>query len=382
MHTIDIIDIMKSKNNFRILEQYKEHFDYSDSPLLIYWESTRACELACTHCRAEAVPFRHPNELRTQEVKNFFDDVKTFKSKVAPKIVVTGGDPLLRPDLFELLNYASEIGLELSVTPAGTKRLNIEILKKIKDSGVKSLGLSLDGSCAEKHDSIRQVKDSFKLTAQACRIAVDLGFDVQINSIVSDETLNDIPAIYQLIKHWGIARWALFFLIATGRGQQLSEITDEQSERFMNYLNQLIPQSDFPIKTTEAHHFRRIVYNKMKNRGMSDEQILQTPVGRGFGIRDANGIVFVSHTGEVYPSGFLPLKAGSLRDQSINQIYCNSELFKSLRNTDNLRGKCARCEFKLICGGSRSRAYSESGDVLESDPLCIYESSNDISMMG
>ncbi len=361
-----------SSPGFRILEQYKERFVYSSAPLLIYWESTRACELACTHCRAEAAPFRHPKELKTEEVKKFFDDIKLFKGSMSPKLIITGGDPLLRPDLFEILEYARKIELDVSVTPAGTKRLDEALLKKLKDAGVRSLGLSLDGSCAEKHDSIRQVQDSFKHTTKACRIAVDLGFDVQINTIVSEETLNDIPATYELIKPWGITRWALFFLIATGRGQHLSEITEEQSERFLNYLYRLIPQSAFPIKTTEAHHFRRIAYNKMKNRGLTDDQILRTPVGRGFGIRDANGIVFISHTGDVYPSGFLPLKAGSLKENSINQIYCNSDLFKSLRDTDNLQGKCGTCEFRLICGGSRARAYASKLDPLQSDTLCIY----------
>ncbi len=372
---IDQLILFKSD----LVGSFPQEFIFDDAPLLVYWGSTRACDLACIHCRAEAVPFRSPNELKTAEVKTLFNQLATFEGDQKPRIVITGGDPLMRPDLYELIEYGAEIRLDISVTPAGTERLTENVLKKIKFSGATGLGLSLDGSNAFKHDSIRMVAGSFDRTSEACRAAVGLGFPVQINSMVTNETLADIPEIFELIKSWGIARWALFFLIPTGRGQTLSEITAQQSERFLNDLCKIMATSPFPIKTTEAHHFRRIAYLKMKNRGLSDQQILHSPLGRGFGIRDANGIVFISHTGEVNPSGFLPLVTDNVRRTPITEIYKNNPIFKSLRNLDELKGKCGRCEFRAICGGSRSRAYALTGDALESDSLCIYDSSNAVA---
>ena len=350
-----------------------QRFDYKQAPLLIYWEATRACDLACIHCRAEAVGRRHPLELRTEEVRQLLQQISTFGWPRLPHLVVTGGDPLQRPDLFELIAYGRGLGIPISVTPAGTPRLTADVIEQLQVAGVSSLGLSLDGSNSDLHDAFRGEQGSFRWTVEGAQAARAIGLPVQINTMVTAQTAADIPVIYEVVKELGIARWALFFLIATGRGQALEGITPAESERFLNWLWRLAPEAPFPIKTTEAHHYRRIAFLKMRSRGMSMEAILQSPVGRGFGIRDGNGIVFVSHTGMVYPSGFLPLAAGNVRRQNLVDIYRHSKLFRSLRDPDRLQGKCGRCEFRALCGGSRARAYADSGNPLAADDLCPYQ---------
>lgn len=350
-----------------------EQFVYRQAPLLIYWEATRACELACIHCRAESVSQRHPLELRTEEVRQLLEQISTFGWPRLPHLVITGGDPLQRPDLFELIAYGRGLGIPVSVTPAGTARLTPAVVERLQAAGVSSLGLSLDGSNDDLHDAFRGEPGSFRWTVEGAQAARAAGLPVQINTMVTAQTVEDIPAIYDVVKELGIARWALFFLIATGRGEALEGITPAESERFLNWLWRLVRDAPFPIKTTEAHHYRRIAYLKMRSRGLSTEGVLESPVGRGFGIRDGNGIVFVSHTGTVYPSGFLPLAAGNVRKQNLVDIYRHSKLFRSLRDPDRLKGKCGRCEFRGLCGGSRARAYAESGDPLAADSLCPYQ---------
>jgi AdoMet-dependent heme synthase len=347
-------------------------FLYDRAPMLVYWESTRACDLACVHCRAEATTWRSPLELRTEEVRDLLGQIAAFGER-PPHLVITGGDPLQRPDLFELIAHGRALGLPVSVTPAGTARLTAEVIGRFKDAGVNALGLSLDGSDAARHDAFRGEPGSFAWTVAGIRRAVEQDLPVQVNTMVTARTVEDIPGIYDVLRALGIPRWALFFLISTGRGATLRGITAEESELFLNRLWRLVPDAPFPIKTTEAHHYRRIAFMNMHRRGLSAAEITRTPVGRGFGIRDGNGVVFVSHTGAVYPSGFLPLSAGNVRRQSLVDIYRDSRLFRQLRDVDQLQGKCRRCEFRALCGGSRARAYAETGDPMAADALCLYE---------
>lgn len=349
-------------------------FTHDHAPRLVYWESTQSCALACVHCRAAAMARRHPDELNTGEARKLLDQIAAFGSDPAPHLVITGGDPLNRPDLFELIDYGTQLGLSISVTPAGTAALTPEIIRQFHQAGVASLALSLDGSTPALHDAFRGVDGSYNWTLNGARNIIAHGIPLQINTMVTAETLTDIPAIYEVVKKLGITRWALFFLIATGRGSSLAEITPAESERLLNWFAEVNhdPTKSFMIKTTEAHHFRRIAVQRMQRR-LSDDMIMQTPLGRGFGIRDGNGIVFVSHRGEVYPSGFLPLESGNVRRDSLVNIYRHSPLFQALRDPDQLKGKCGDCPFRGLCGGSRARAYAATGDPLESDPLCIYQ---------
>jgi AdoMet-dependent heme synthase len=348
-------------------------FTFDRAPMLIYWEATRACDLACIHCRAEAVALRHPLELKTAEVQALLHQIAGFGGPHLPHLVVTGGDPLNRPDLHELIRHACSLGIPVSVTPAGTPKLTEVAIRGLREAGASGLGLSLDGSDSARHDAFRGEPGSFDWTVNGIRSARSLGLPVQANTMVTAETLDDIPAIYELMRALDISRWALFFLIATGRGASLRSLQPVESERFLNWLWQQAPTAPFPIKTTEAHHYRRIAYLKLQRRGVSPQQILELPVGRGFGIRDGNGIVFVSHTGDIYPSGFLPLAAGNVRRDDLVAVYRHGELFRRLRDPDQLQGKCGRCEFRALCGGSRARAYAESGDPLAADSLCPYE---------
>jgi radical SAM protein with 4Fe4S-binding SPASM domain len=218
------------------------------------------------------------------------------------------------------------------------------------------------------------VDGSFQWTMEAARAIVARKLPLQIKTMVTAQTLGDLPAIYETLRDVGITRWALFFLIATGRGRSLLQVTPGQSEKLLGWLAQLSrdPATPFLIKTTEAPHYRRIAFRRMAQR-MTPEQIEATPVGRGFGIRDGNGVVFVSFMGQVYPSGFLPLSAGNVRRESLVDVYRNSDLFRSLHDANQLKGKCGRCAFRTICGGSRARAYAATGDPLEADPLCPYQ---------
>ena len=347
---------------------------YGHAPQLVYWEATRACELACVHCRADALVRRSPDELTTAEAQTLLEQIAAFGGPRLPQLVITGGDPLQRPDLFDLIAYGRGLGLSISVTPAGTARLTPELIAAFVQAGVNSLALSLDGSDAPRHDAFRGVAGSYDWTLNAARAIVAAGIPLQINSMVTATTAADLPALYTAMTGLGITRWALFFLISTGRGRGLAEVTPKQSERLLNWVWQLAanPTTPFAIKTTEAHHYRRIAFTKLARRS-DNADIAARPVGRGFGIRDGNGIVFVSHTGEVYPSGFLPLATGNVRASTLAAVYRDHPLFRSLRDADQLQGKCGDCPFRRICGGSRARAYAATGDPLGSDPLCPYQ---------
>lgn len=344
---------------------------FEQRPLLVYWELTQACDLACKHCRAEAIPRRHPGELSTGEAKRLLRELRGFGDP-PPHVVMTGGDVMHRPDLFELIDYAVGLGLPVSVAPSGTTRLTPEAIREFQELGVQSMSLSLDGSNAQRHDEFRGVPGCFAWTLRAAQAIREAGIPLQINTLVTAETLEDLPSMYELLKGLDIARWSLFFLVQVGRGRTLRSITAVQAERLFHRLYEWAQEAPFALKTTEAMHFRRVAYQRMRLEGLSPEEIRRTSIGRGFGIRDGNGILFISHLGEIYPSGFLPRSAGNVRRQSPVEVYRESELFRSLRDPQGFKGKCGRCEFNRICGGSRARAYAATGDPLESDPLCAY----------
>lgn len=330
---------------------------------MAYWEVTQACDLACRHCRANAVPHRDPLELSTHEGEQLLRALSTFGAR-NPHLVVTGGDPLRRPDIYHLASYAAGLGLAVSVTPSGTPLLTREAIARLKAAGVRSLAFSLDGSTAERHDRIRGVPGSFERTVAAIRWSLEQSVPVQVNTLVSSETAADLELIYRLVSEQRVQRWAVFFLIGTGRGAMLSEVAPGESETILEWLWDRSQRQPPVIKTTEAHHFRRI--DALKH-GRSAH------IKQAWGIRDGAGIMFISHRGDIYPSGFLPIRAGNVRRDDPVAVYREAQIFRRLRDPDALKGKCGRCEFRVICGGSRARAYAATGDPLESDPLCAYE---------
>ncbi len=338
----------------------------------IYWEMTQACALACRHCRAEAMPSPHPDQLSFEDSVAFLRQIPDF-GEPKPHLILTGGDPLERQDLYPLIDEAHSLGIPLSITPAATAALKRETFEKLKKHGVAGLGLSLDGSTASRHDSIRGVPGTFDRTLQAMRWAQELELPLQVNTLVSEETVDDIPAIYELLKPYTPARWSLFFLISVGRGKVLASLPPTESEELMRWVYQTAKTSPFIIATTEAPSFRRVALEEMRSEGMTGEQIKRSAPFRSFGIRDGNGVMFVSHTGDICPAGFLPVAAGNVKRDRLTEIYRHSPIFESLHDPSQFEGRCGHCEYHTLCGGSRARAYEATGDILASDPLCTYE---------
>jgi AdoMet-dependent heme synthase len=277
---------------------------------------------------------------------------------------------------------ATERGIGCSLAPAATPLLTKEVLASLHEAGIQNISLSIDGSDAERHDGFRGVAGTFEKTLQAAKWANEVGLPIQVNTLVTDETLPDLPAVYELLTRMDVMRWSLFMLITTGRGSELKEISPAESERLNLWLLDLAKTAPFQVKTTEATHYRRQAIKAWHAAGMDDESITKTSVGRGFGIRDGNGIVFVSHDGTVNPSGFLPIPLGNVRTSSIVDLYRDHETMKALRTPEGFKGRCGMCEYARVCGGSRARAYMWTGDPLESDPLCPYVPSGNVPAYG
>lgn len=346
--------------------------DYSRTPLNIYWEMTQACALACRHCRATAVPEPHPRELNFAEGVALLNQILEFGDPL-PQLILTGGDPLQRADLYELIDEARKLGIGVSITPAATPALTHEVLVRLKEHSVDGLGLSLDGSTAQRHDSIRGVPGTFDRTMQAIRWAQELEMPLQVNTLASAETAADVPAIYELLKPFAVSRWSLFFLISVGRGKVLQPLAPEDGEKLMGWVHQTSNDAPFTVATTEAPSYRRVALERMRGQGLNGDQIKRSGAYRGFGIRDGHGIMFVSNTGDICPAGFLPLVAGNVRTDRVADIYRNAPVFQSLHDPTQFQGRCGYCEYHALCGGSRARAFEATGNPLESDPFCTYQ---------
>jgi radical SAM protein len=290
-----------------------------------------------------------------------------------PQLILTGGDPLMRPDLFDLLDEARKLGIGVSITPAATPALTRDVLVRLKIHGVEGLGLSLDAATAELHDSIRGVPGTFDRTLQAMRWAQELEMPLQVNTLIAAETVSALPAVYELLKSLGVARWSLFFLISVGRGKVLQPLAPEEAETLMGWIYRTSRVAPFVVATTEAPSYRRVALETMRIEGMNADEIKRSGAYRSFGIRDGHGIVFVSHTGEICPAGFLPLVTGNIRHDSLVDIYRNSPTFQSLHDPATFEGRCGVCQYHMLCGGSRSRAFEATGDALAADPLCTHE---------
>lgn len=377
-----------------------QSIDFNERPFVVIWENTRACDLACVHCRAAAQPKRSQFELTTEQGFRLIDQI----ADLGPRIfVITGGDPLKREDTFDMIRYAKECGLEPALTPSATPLLTEAAVSRMKRHGLARLAVSLDASVRELHDDFRRVPGSFDITLQAVRAAKREGIPVQINTTVTRRTIDDLPRMVELLTDLEIAMWSVFFLVPTGRGKRGDLVPAETIEHLFGFLYDTTKRVPFAIRTTEAMHYRRYMLQRMaiesgqnlhdlrdRKTGLIDASTLflqhgprSMPLGvqaqRGAvsraprGVNEGKGFVFISHIGDVYPSGFLPLKAGNVKKESLGVIYRSSELFVSLRDSTNLKGKCGRCEFRELCGGSRARAWSMTGDVFESDPLCSYQ---------
>ncbi|MGC5324143.1 TIGR04053 family radical SAM/SPASM domain-containing protein [Brevibacillus sp. SYSU BS000544] len=347
---------------------------YDQNPFIVIWEVTRACALKCLHCRAEAQPLADPRQLSNEEGKNLIDQIAQMGD---PLLVFTGGDPLMRPDLQDLTRYAISKGLRVSMTPSATPRVTLDAMAKAKEAGLARWAFSVDGPNAEIHDKFRGTRGSFDLTVKALANLKELGLPIQINTTVSRYNADKLEEMAALVEEWGAVLWSVFFLVPTGRGQMDDMVSAEEHERIFNWLLKKTREVSYGIKTTAAPAFRRVALQNKEAIQASGKIDLKEKrpdfLGRAeSGVNDGNGFVFISHIGEVQPSGFLPIVAGNVRETPLAEIYRENQIFKDLRDPSKLKGKCGACEFRKLCGGSRARAYGITGDYLESDPSCVY----------
>ncbi len=350
--------------------------DFARAPFIVIWEVTRACALACLHCRADAIPRRHRAELSTEEGFHLIDQVRAL-SDPPPIFVITGGDPMRRPDLAALVRHASDAGLIVAATPSGTAAATRGRIAELKDAGLSRVAVSLDGPDPDTHDAFRRVRGSYDRTMKIIDSVVELGLSLQINTTVSRLTLPNLEQMAARVAEFPLSMWAVFFLVQTGRGASLDQITDVDCERVLNYLYDLSRIAPFGIKTTEAPHFHRVIWQREHAHARVAGEEHAAARRRGLrahrSVTDGNGFLFIDHLGNVCPSGFLPLLCGNVRTHDLGAIYREDETFRRLRDVDALIGKCGRCEFRGICGGSRARAYTTTGAMMGSDPLCAYE---------
>lgn len=354
------------------------HADFNMAPFTIAWEVTRACAYACVHCRADAMHTPDPNELTTEESLRLIDRLADFGS---PILIFTGGDPMMRKDLHELIAYATQKGLRCSLTPTATALPTTARLEKVRDAGIRRIALSLDAPSAEVHDHFRQVAGSWQRTMDILHRAQEIGISVQVNTTISKHNVDILDEMVPFIQEVGAVQWSLFFLVPTGRAQVKNMISAEEHEHTFNWLYDLSKTAPFDIKSTAAPMYRRVaIERKRAEQGGNNPVTFQ---GAGFqyadglnrptrGVNDGNGFLFISHVGDIQPSGFLPLTAGNVRTDDVIDVYRNSQLFTDLRTPDKIKGRCGICEYRDVCGGQRGRAYGVTGDYLESDPACVY----------
>lgn len=379
-------------------------YDIKQKPFIIFWELTRACMLACKHCRAKAQKKRHPDELTTEEIYNVVDQITEFH-KPYPLVVFTGGDPLMREDVFEIVRYATSKGIRSAMAFSGTKLATEDRLKELKKSGIARIAISLDGSNPGTHDHFRGVTGTFETSMEILNMAKEMGISRQINTTVTNFNIRDLPKIMKIGIENEVALWDVFFVVPTGRAKEDYMPGSRDFEDVLNWLYDVGKLTPLNVKSSAATHLRRIEY--MRDKGIfyragemylelktelekirkemglkpQDKEVVAGAHGRSLakdgiqrrmGITDGRGMFFISHIGEVYPSGFLPIVAGSVRETTLKDIYMNSKIFQDLKDPNKLKGKCGKCEFRFICGGSRARAYAIYEDYLAPEPRCIY----------
>ena len=365
--------------------------DYDKKPLLLFWEITKACPLACAHCRAHAQHVAAPGELTHEQGIKFLDDVVGFGSP-SPILVITGGDPLARPDLFELLGHAHKQGTKLALAPAVSPSLAGKTLDRLKENGIHAISISLDGCKSETHDGIRNVPGHFEQTLATLKELVAHGFMVQVNTTVMKRNAEELADIAVLLAKLGVDVWEVFFLVHVGRGTEVAELPAAGCEDVAHFLFDSASHG-FIVRTVEAPFFRRVVnwrldapagvdptehfklgplYQRLSSKLRAELGVPTTqPQATSAGTRDGNGILFVAHDGGVSPAGFLPVHLGNVKEQNVVELYREHPLLLSIRRAE-FHGRCGACELKNLCGGSRSRAYAAFGDPLAEDPACAY----------
>jgi len=346
---------------------------HSLRPRNVYWETTIACGLACKHCRAEAISRRDPEELTGDDARRLIDSI----AELGSMLILTGGDPMERPDLFELIDYARGLHVPVGITPSTTPRLTRDLVMRFRDHGVSAMGVSLDGAEPATHDAFRGFAGTFAQARRVLDWAGEAKIPVQVNTTVTGSNIEELKAMYALLaEHHAppVKRWSLFLLIPTGRAKMSDLPTTAEMEDIYGWLYGMGRNSPFHVGTVEAPMYRRYFVQRRLEEGASWEELLAHSARFGLGIRDGNGVVFVSHKGQVLPSGFVPsTPLGNVKNDSLTSIYRDSAELRTLRDMDQLGGKCGRCEFRWVCGGSRARAAAVTGNMMAEEPLCGYE---------
>jgi len=338
---------------------------------LVAWEITRNCNLSCVHCRAAATNGPYEGELDTAACLRLLDQI----AEVGPAIVIlTGGEPLLRPDIFEVATYGTSKGLKMVMAPNGTL-ITKENAEKMAASGIRRISISLDGATREKHDLFRGVKGAFDAALSGIANAKAAGIEFQINTTITQTNLDEIPRIQDLAIKLGAVAHHIFLLVPTGRGKYIADkaINAEEYEETLNWFYDQRENTPLQLKATCAPHYYRILRQRAKKDGktVSFQTHGLDAVTRG--CLGGTGFCFISHTGIVQPCGFLQLNCGDITQTSFSTIWNSSEVFLSLRNYDNLKGKCGKCGYRKVCGGCRARAFEATGDYLAEEPLCLYQ---------
>ncbi|HSR49993.1 MAG TPA: TIGR04053 family radical SAM/SPASM domain-containing protein [Acidobacteriota bacterium] len=371
--------------------------DFDQTPFVAIWETTRACDLACRHCRAEAIRDALPGELSPAEGRALLHDLAEMGT---PICVLSGGDPAKRADLLDLVRYGTQAGMRMATIPAATERLNPRLIEGLKDAGLAQMALSLDGPSAEVHDTFRNTPGTFERTLQGARWARQAGLPLQINTTLSAYNYDHFDAIAELVNELGVVFWEVFFLVPMGRGRDVDQLNGQEYEELFARLAKLASQVDFVVKITEAPHYRRYLLQHRPHAASAGHPggrpgVMHMPGGtiprnlpdrmkRDFGhggaiglaprgVNSGNGHLFVAYNGDVFPSGFLPRKCGNIRRTPLAQIYREHRVFQELRTPSMFKGKCGICSFKRVCGGSRARAYAMTGDYLAEEPFCAYD---------
>jgi radical SAM protein len=362
-----------------------------EKPLLVFWETTKACPLACIHCRANAITRPLPGELSHAEALDLIRQVAEF-GRPYPVLVMTGGDPLMRSDVWELVEEARSLGIPVAMAPSPSRQL-LENIDNIVREGVSAVSISIDHPDPVVHDSVRRYQGSWEAATTAVRELLRRGVSVQVNTAVMRSTVRGLPGMARLLRELGVRTWEVFYLVPVGRAGAEEDLSPAEWEDVSAFLYE-VSRYGVRVRTSEGPMFRRValLLNYASRTGAEPSGLVRTgklylelvdelrklmgepgpqALFETSGTRDGKGIIFISHDGMVYPSGFLPVPVGSVRKGRLVDIYRGSPLLRRLRAAE-LRGRCGACEFREVCGGSRARAFAYYGDPLAEDPACAY----------
>jgi len=340
---------------------------HDEKPFIAIWEVTQACDLACVHCRACARPGRDAGELTTAEGFALLDQLAEAR---VPLVVLTGGDPAKRPDLMPLVAYGAAAGLHMGLTPSATPLVTRSLIHELAGAGLKRLAISIDGPDAATHDEFRRVEGSFAHALRILDEARALGLRTQVNTTVHAKSIGRLREMSELVARMGSVLWSVFYVVPTGRAELRMLPTPEAVEASLEELVELAANAPFAVKTTAAPHYRRVLLERSTSgRGAVSHGVYGKDSER---INDGQGFLFVSHRGEIFPSGFMPINCGNVRESDPISVYREHPVFRDLRNASLLTGKCAACEYRRVCGGSRARAFAVEGSMHAADPLCAY----------